>query len=89
MGASRAIDMATAVDEGLLNLEAAVADQLQHNHYPPVPLEFVPVAMEAIEKAGAGEWEFEQHYPNGLTRTVAHTVEGLHLDAFLGQEDEL
>lgn len=69
-----------------LRLEQALAIHLKTNHYPPVNDAFIPVAMGAIELANEGMWDAELVYPNGLTRTVAHTIEGLHLSAFLDEE---
>ena len=69
-----------------LRLEQALAIHFKTNHYPPVNDAFIPVAMGAIELADEGMWDAELVYPNGLTRTVAHTIEGLHLDAFLDEE---
>lgn len=86
MGNAYAQGFAEIVEAGELRLEQAIAIHLKTNHYPPVHEAFVPVALGAIELANDGQWEAELYYPNGLTRTVAHTVEGLHLEAFLDQE---
>lgn len=86
MGNLHAMEFAGMVSEGTLNLEQAIAWHFGANHYPPVDRAFLPVALEAIALANDGEWDTELEYPNGLTRTVAHTIEGLHLDAFLEEE---
>lgn len=72
----------------LTDLTTAVTWHLRSNHYPPIHTDFVPVALEAIELANEGEYDAELTYPNGLVRTVAHTIEGLHLDAYIDNEGE-
>ena len=83
MGNLQAREMASLAD-----LETAVTWHLRSNHYPPVHADFVPIALKAIELANEGEYDAELTYPNGLVRTVAHTVEGLHLDAYIDNEGE-
>lgn len=61
---------------------------LQHNHYPPVHLDFLPPVKEAIERANADDWESEITLPNGRILTVHQIVTGLHLDAFLGEDPD-
>lgn len=78
MGNLQAREMASLAD-----LETAVTWHLRSNHYPPIHTDFVPVALKAIELANEGEYDAELEYPNGLVRTVAHTIEGLHLDAYI------
>jgi hypothetical protein len=81
MGRAQAEGMASLTD-----LTTAVSWHLRSNHYPPIHDDFVPVALKAIYLAGEGEYDAELEYPNGLVRTVAHTIEGLHLSAFLDEE---
>ena len=64
-------------------LDSALAIHLSSNHYPPVDAVFSPVAKKAIKVAVEGDYDAELEYPNGLVRSVAHTVEGLHLDTFV------
>ena len=87
MGTARAQDMAEAVSEGEIDLHTALVDHLQANHFPPISPAFIPVAMEAIKCANEGTWEVMQTYPSGLLRPVRDTIEGLHLEPFL-EEDE-
>ena len=44
MGYMQSVSMA----EMNINLEQAITWHLRHNHYPPVPSEMVPVAVEAV-----------------------------------------
>ena len=88
MGTAGVVSFADAVEGGEVALSVALTWHLQANHYPPVSAAFVPVAEEAIEKANEGEWDFIQTYPNGLTRTVTHTVASLHLTAFMEPGEE-
>jgi hypothetical protein len=83
MGRAQAEEMASLTDLG-----TAVSWHLSSNHYPPVHQAFLPVALEAIELANQGDWDFVQEYPNGIQRTVAHTVEGLHLDTFVTHDED-
>lgn len=85
MGNLHSREFAGLVSEGELRLEQAIAIHLKGNHYPPIHDAFVPVAVEAINLANEGSWYAELEYPNGLTRTVLHTIEGLHLEAFLDE----
>jgi hypothetical protein len=66
-----------------LSLEAKLSWHLTGNHYPPVDEAFIPVCIEAIDKANNDEWDSILTYPNGKERSVSHTIEGLHLGAFL------
>lgn len=70
-----------------LGRDKALDDHLAYNHYPPIHSDFKPVAVEAIDKANAGEWDHEIEMPNGLVRTVGEIVDGMHLDAFLGGDE--
>jgi hypothetical protein len=74
---------AEEIAEAPLTLEAKLSWHLSGNHYPPVHEDFIPVCVEAITKANQGDWDSILSYPNGRERSVSHTVEGLHLEAFL------
>lgn len=85
MGNLQAISLAElAVDDNALH--NALAIHLRSNHYPPISYAFIPVAKHAIELASEGKYDAKLDYPNGLVRTVAHTIEGLHLDAFVDSD---
>ncbi len=79
MGHIRAMGMAEAVSDGRVSLEAALADHLTANHYPPVSTDWVPHCIAAIEAVQEDEPE------RVITKrfTAGYVVEGLHLDAFL------
>lgn len=85
MGNMQAASLAEAAKDGTFSLSGAVHAHLRSNHFPPVSSAFLPVALAAIGHANEGEWDIEQTYPNGLARTVAHTIDGLHLEAFLSE----
>ncbi len=87
MGYLQASETARLVSEGDVELTTALSWHLKSNHYPPVHEAFIPVCFQAIALANEGKWDALLTYPNGLERTVAHTIEGLHLDAFLDQND--
>jgi len=60
---------------------------LQSNHYPPVHEVFVETAEEAIRLALLGRRDAQVTMPNGLVRTVAFIIEGLHLEPFIEQDE--
>jgi hypothetical protein len=69
-------------------LETAVQWHLQHNHYPPVDLMFVPTVIEAIGLAQDEDWDAEIELPNGVVLSVGEIVDQLHLGAFVDYDDE-
>lgn len=87
MGYLQAASLSELVSEGEVNIDMALSMHLKGNHYPPVHEAFLPVCKQAIALANDGDWDAVLTYPNGLERTVAYTIEGLHLDAFLDQND--
>lgn len=87
MGYLQASEISGLVSEGETSLNTALSWHLSSNHYPPVHKAFIPVCKQAIALANDGDWDAVLTYPNGLERTVAYTIEGLHLDAFLDQND--
>lgn len=66
-----------------MSLESKLEVHLQGNHYPPIDRAFIPVAILALKWAKEGLWEEQLTYPNGLKRTVADTIEGMHLEFFI------
>jgi hypothetical protein len=87
MGNMQAMATSELVGAGI-SLENALYMHFQSNHYPAVHPVFIPTAVEAIDKANDGDWGYVQTYPNGLERTVANTVEGLHLNAYLDDNED-
>lgn len=61
----------------------ALAWHLQHNHFPPVSLAFLPVAEQAIAAFDNEDPTLVLTLPNGRKLTAGRVVEGLHLTAFL------
>lgn len=68
--------------------EVVVREHLAHNHFPPINAVFVPSALEAIEKADSGDRESPIKLPNGISLPVGQIIEELHLENFLGIEEE-
>jgi hypothetical protein len=83
MGFLQATEMARMTD-----LEAGLTWHLQANHYPPVSKSFIPACKEAISAAQKGEWDKKIKMPNGLVRSAAFIIEGLHLEPWIDQEEE-
>jgi hypothetical protein len=66
-----------------LDMAAKMSWHLSGNHVPAVDEVFIPVALEAIELAVAGEWERTLVLPNELERSVLFIVTHLHLEPFV------
>lgn len=58
MGALQAREFASATENGEIGLEAALTWHFRSNHYPPLPLSLIPVAIKVINNAKKGR------YPN-------------------------
>ena len=67
----------------LMDPDGSLTFHLQCNHHPPMHLEWLPVAKQAIRLANEGKRDEAIKYPNGLERTVGFTIKGLHLETFL------
>jgi hypothetical protein len=62
MGALRAMDIAENFD-----LEEGVGIHLRTNHYPAIPIEMVPVCIEAIDAVNSeSDWEKLITLPYGI-----------------------
>ena len=92
MGSTGAMGMAWEVSQGTVSLQGALIWHLQSNHYPPLPVELVPVAMRAIAKANKEQWHTKVLMPKGISfrglklAPVGDLIEALHLDSFLSIE---
>ena len=60
-GSLQAMEMAE-----MLEIESALSWHLTSNHFPPVPVSMVPVCIEAIENANAGDWMKNVSLPEGI-----------------------
>ncbi len=68
--------------------EVALRYHLQHNHYPPVSLRFLPGVKRAIKLVLSGQGEELIQVPSGALRSASYVVRELHLEDFCNQEDE-
>lgn len=75
------------LEDGTLQLEQAVRIHLSYNHYPPIPEDFIPNAVEAINKANDGLWDEGITLANNRVLPVWQIVEELHLESFLEGEE--
>ena len=82
----RMFAMEIAEFEGV-DIEYKVGIQLQHNHFPPVSLDFVPACLEAIESVSTFKGDQRIELPNGKVLSAVEIVEGLHLDDFCYWEE--
>ena len=63
MGAMRAMDIAENFD-----LEKGIELHLTSNHYPPIPVEMVPVCIDAIDAVNSeSNWDKLITLPHGVT----------------------
>jgi hypothetical protein len=90
MGYTQASEMNEWADR-----KTALSWHLQSNHFPPVHLDFLPVAEWAIdlhERYAAGIDDDFQHetitMPNGIVKSAPEVIDGLHLWPFLSYGDE-
>lgn len=51
----------------MLSLEDGLAWHLRSNHYPPIPLEMIPVCIEAIDAYNDEDYEQQIDLPDGAT----------------------
>ena len=69
--------------------ETLLGYHLQNNQYPSVSLDFIPICIEAIECYNMGEFDVEITMPNGIVKTAWDIVDGLHLDWFIDNENQI
>ncbi|MHC1628799.1 MAG: hypothetical protein ACXQTI_08215 [Candidatus Nezhaarchaeales archaeon] len=67
------------------NIDEALSIHLLGNHYPQVSLDFIPICKEAIEHCSLGCYDIDIKMPNGITKSAADIVEGLHLNCFINE----
>lgn len=82
MGATTARDFKEQVDMGAVKMEHALEYHLLYNCVPSLPLTFIPLCVEAIKNANAGEWDKEVSLPAPLLYkgdTLAPTSEIIEL----------
>jgi len=75
--------------EDFIPLEGQLRWHLTSNHYPPVPVEMVPICIEAIDEANEGNWDKYIKLPEGIEwrrqtmSPVWAIVEAHHLDTWI------
>lgn len=88
MGQATAEGMAECVREGLAPLATALRYHLTVNHFPPVSDLWVGPCIEAMQAIQQGDDQQEIMGPWGQPMPARRLCEGLHLDAFIGLEEE-
>lgn len=89
MGSLHAQEFASMVDEGEVDLDAALRWHLGSNHFPPLPSSLLEPAKVAIALASADDWDAEVPLPDGVSwrdRDAAPAwvcVKAWHLGAFV------
>jgi hypothetical protein len=84
---------AIGIKDSVLDLETQLQYHLQGNHYPPVPLEMIPVCIEAIDAFYEEDWErmidmpkvgdFQIRYRGETQAPASAIVEQHHLSWFI------
>jgi hypothetical protein len=93
MGSRNAADMALETRKGNVTLWNALLYHLRSNHYPPLPVDLIPVAEQAIDLGNTGAWSAEIEMPEGIQFqhrdkiTVSEAIESMHLDSFLSLDE--
>ena len=77
--------------ESGIDRRAALTAHLSSNHFPPVPLQWVPVCEMVIDGLNSGSLSVDAYLPNpvraGEELPVFAIVGGLHLDLWIVGED--
>jgi len=71
-----------------VELDYQIGIHLQHNHFPPVSLDFVPACIEALRLMAFPAPNDIVTLPNGKEMTAWAVVEGLHLECFVPCDDD-
>lgn len=91
MGRVRAMEFASLVEDGSISIDSALEYHLRHNHYPPIPSVFIPIAKKALEIAREAlehhDYErFDETLVSpttGKKATIRHIIEVMHLEDFI------
>lgn len=67
--------------------DQALTWHLQHNHYPPISLIYLPAVREALEFARNGDFKSNVTLPSGKRVPVWEIVEWFHLQAFIDPDE--
>lgn len=92
MGKQQAQEFAEAVKFAETNLEAALVFHFRNNHYPPLQLELIPIAVKIIK--GEISENNDIKLPAGISyrgqtsAPVSACIKAWHLDAFLQNPDD-
>jgi hypothetical protein len=87
--------MLRLVKDGAMTEETALRWHLQANCYPPVHEDFIPAIRDAVLAAKLARQtetpailDMPVVLPNGKVLTVGDVIERLHLEGFVGAEDD-
>ena len=85
MGSQTARAIANDVKDKLTNLEAALIFHFRQNHYPPLPLSLIPIAIKIINGEVSGTVELPKGitYKDGTSAPVHKCIEAWHLEHFV------
>lgn len=71
-----------------ISLRNKLIFHLTSNHYPPISIDFIPTCKKAIKLGNEARFQDMIRMPNGIIKSVADIIEGLHLEEFLEDEKE-
>jgi len=91
MGSLQASEFATATKEGQIELTQALTWHFRCNHYPPLPVSLVKVAVRIIKRVTANKLDYTDNVrlPKGITykgstlAPVSVCIEAWHLQDWL------
>jgi len=93
MGQRRAAEMAQAVKDNWIDLGTALHWHLRFNHYPPMPIALINVAVTAIERANVEDYDSEIDLPQDVmflgktSVSVCEAINSMQLDCFITVEE--
>ena len=93
MGKVQAQDIKDSGDEFFVSIRGQLKIHLAANHYPPVPIEMVPVCLSAIDACNDDDYLREIELPPGVLWRQQKVVpanaviDSFHLDAWVACED--
>jgi hypothetical protein len=84
MGYTQAIEMAN-----LMDMEQCIRWHLNYNHYPPIPIEMIPIAVKAIRLCREDKFDetivtFFEHQGYGWSLPAYAIVKAYHLEPWVG-----
>jgi len=71
-----------------VSIRTSLEYHLQYNHFPPVDLVFVDIALEAIACVNGDNCDTMITMPNGIKKSAGDIVDELHLEFYLEEGED-